>query len=134
MLSKRIVGAWQLVSYTVQSTRDDAPIYPMGADAVGLIVYTHDRYMSAQIMRRERSRASSSSADTQDYLAYGGPYRVEEDVIHHDVAVSLLPHWLHTTQLRRGTLDGDRLTLLADVPAGEVTIRATLVWARAEAP
>ncbi|MCV7125096.1 hypothetical protein AWC15_05600 [Mycobacterium lacus] len=139
MLSDEIAGTWQLVSYTAQSDRGGPVIYPLGADAVGLIMYTLDGYMSAQLMRPNRSAhvhpctaGTNEAATAADYLAYAGPYRVDEatGVVYHDVAVSLLPNWVNTTQLRNVTLDNDRLTLVADVPAGRATIRATLVWAR----
>jgi Lipocalin-like domain len=141
MLSDEIVGTWKLVTYTAQDDQGGPVIYPLGPAAVGLIMYTHDGYMSAQLMRPDRpdydhpGTPSTEQAATAaaGYLAYGGPYTVDETsgVVHHDVAVSLLPNWLNTAQLRNSTLDGDRLTLVADVSADKVTIRATLVWSRA---
>jgi Lipocalin-like domain len=141
MLGDEIVGTWRLVSYTAQDDRGGPVRYPLGPDAVGLIMYTHDGYMSAQLMRRDRPDYDLPGTPTTEqaataaagYLAYGGPYQVDEStgVVHHEVAVSLLPNWLNTAQLRDGALAGDRLTLAADLPADEVTIRATLVWARA---
>jgi hypothetical protein len=138
MLSDELIGTWRLVSYTAQDARSGPVLYPLGEDAAGLIIYTQDGYMSAQLMRTHRdghAGAPPSAPTTADYLAYAGPYTVDEaaGVVRHDVVVSLLADWLNTTQLRTGTVDKDRLTLVADVPAGELTIRATLVWARAAA-
>jgi Lipocalin-like domain len=141
MLSDEIVGTWQLVSYTAQGDQGGPVTYPLGPDAVGLIMYNHDGYMSAQLMRQDRPDYDQPGTPTTEqaataaagYLAYGGPYTVDESrgVVHHEVTVSLLPNWLNTAQLRNSTLDGDRLTLVADVCADKVTIRATLMWARA---
>ncbi len=135
MLSDEIVGAWQLVSYAVEYDCSGSVFHPLGVDAVGLILYTYDGYMSAQLMRSDRNRlgAQPARSASDDYLAYGGPYRVDEQtgVITHDVMVSLLPDWLHTAQLRHGTLNGDRLTLVAEVPIHEATVTATLIWERA---
>ncbi|MHA7652080.1 lipocalin-like domain-containing protein [Mycobacterium sp. ML4] len=136
-MSDQIVGAWQLMSFDAKDDSSGSVFHPLGTDAVGLIVYTHDGYMSAQLMRAGRKSVGAQSARsaTADYLAYGGPYHVDEQtgVITHDVMVSLLPDWLHTTQLRHGTLDGTRLTLVADVPTQGSTLRATLVWGRVRA-
>ena len=55
MLRTEVLGAWELVSYTAQDTHSEGPItYPLGPDALGLIMYTADGYMSAQIMRPDR--------------------------------------------------------------------------------
>jgi Lipocalin-like domain len=143
MLRDEIVGTWCLVRYVAQVGRSGPVFYPLGPDAVGLIVYTADGYMSAQLMRPGRpdydppdttgATAEQAATAARGYLAYGGPYEVDEftAVIHHHVVVSLLPKWLNTAQLRHSTLNGDRLTLAADVSADGVTMRATLVWARA---
>ncbi len=139
----KIRGAWRLVSYVVQDDRDGPVNHPLGPDAQGLIIYTHDGYMSAQLMRGDRPEYDHSdigggtveqaAAAAAGYLAYSGPYVVDEDtaIVHHDVVVSLLPNWLGTVQLRHSTLTGDRLTLVAEAPVGGATIRSTLVWARA---
>lgn len=143
MLRDEIVGAWRLVSYTAQGDGGGPVFYPLGADAVGLIIYTDDGYMSAQLMRPNRSPQGRSdlfdpnqvAMAASDYLAYAGPYRVDDatGAVYHMVAISLLPNWTDTTQLRYATLDGDRLTLIANVPLGDTTIRATLAWERTTA-
>ena len=61
-----------------------------------------------------------------------GAWRLVSYVVHHHVAVSLLPNWLETVQLRHGTLDQNRLTLVAEQRVAASTVRSTLVWVRAE--
>jgi Lipocalin-like domain len=75
-------------------------------------MYTNDGYMSAQLMRPERpaydqpytagATTAQAAAAAAGYLSYSGPYDVDESthVVHHHVAVSLLPNWLETVQLR----------------------------------
>jgi hypothetical protein len=142
-LQESLVGGWELVSYT-ERTRPDGPVtYPHGPDATGLILYTPDGYMSAQIMTRGRPAYHSPVAGggtveqaataAAGYLAYSGPYFVEESSgdIHHHVMVSLLPNWLGTTQIRYSQLDGARLTLSAETPTPDgTTVLSTLVWTR----
>ena len=144
MLRNAIQGTWELVSYTAQHNHGGPITYPLGPDALGLIMYTADGYMSAQLMRRDRpafdrpesdgGTAEQTAAAAAGYLAYSGPFEVEEStgVVHHNVRVSLLPNWLNGTQLRQSKLGGDHLTLSAvtAAPDGIETI-STLVWKRA---
>ena len=139
-----IVGAWELTSYTEREMPDGPLTYPHGPDAVGLIMYTPDGYMSAQIMTRGRpaydraaasgGTAAQAAAAATGYLAYGGPYSIDESTgdIHHQVTVSLLPNWLGHTQIRHSQLRGDQLTLSAEtlLPHG-ATVRSTLLWSKA---
>jgi Lipocalin-like domain len=144
MLHNDVLGTWELVSYTEGDNHGSPVTYPLGSDALGLIMYTGDGYMSAQIMRPDRpaydrpetggGTPEQAEAAAAGYLAYSGPYTVDENtgVLHHHPWVSLLPNWLNLTQLRHSKLDGDHLTLSAvtAAPDGVETI-STLVWKRA---
>ena len=144
MLHNDVLGTWELVSYTEGDNHGSPVTYPLGSDALGLIMYTGDGYMSAQIMRTDRpaydrpetggGTPEQAEAAAAGYLAYSGPFTVDENtgVLHHHPWVSLLPNWLNLTQLRHSKLDGDHLTLSAvtEAPDGAETI-STLVWKRA---
>ena len=144
MLHNDVLGTWELVSYTEGDNHGGPVTYPLGPDALGLIMYTGDGYMSAQIMRPDRpaydrpetdgGTPEQAEAAASGYLAYSGPFTVDENtgVLHHHPWVSLLPNWLNLTQLRHSNLDGDHLTLSAitEAPYGVETI-STLVWKRA---
>jgi hypothetical protein len=144
MLHDDVLGTWELVSYTEGDNHGGPITYPLGPDALGLIMYTSDGYMSAQIMRPDRpafdrpetggGTPEQAEAAAVGYLAYSGPFTVDEytGVLHHQPRVSLLPNWLNHTQIRHSTLDGDHLTLSAitEAPDGSETI-STLLWKRA---
>jgi hypothetical protein len=143
MLREALVGAWELVSYTEQNHPDGPVTYPHGPDALGLIMYTPDGYMSAQIMTRGRpaydrpvpdgGTVGQSAAAAKGYLAYSGTYTVDESTgdIRHEVLVSLLPNWLGHTQLRHSQLNDDQLTLSAEaVLTSGTTVLSTLLWMR----
>jgi hypothetical protein len=143
MLREKILGTWRLVSYVEQDERGGPVTFPLGRDAAGLIMYTTDGYMSAQLMRSGRhdydqpdiggGTIQQAAAAAEGYLAYSGPYDVDEaaSVVHHRVAVSLLPNWLETVQIRHGSLKDNQMTLVSEIPLGGKVIRSTLVWARA---
>jgi hypothetical protein len=123
-LAGRFRGAWTLVSY--EQLKAGAEVaYPMGKDALGRLSYDPDGRMAAQLMRRDRQRFASSSryhgtaeevrAAFESFLAYYGPYRIDEKagtVIHH-VECCSFPNWVGTDQVRRFEFDGARLVLYA---------------------
>jgi hypothetical protein len=67
---------------------DQSVTYPLGKDASGLIIYTPDGYMSAQLMAADRAAYASGhphagttaemSAAAAGYTAYSGPFLVDE--------------------------------------------------------
>ena len=143
-LRDAVLGAWELVSYTIEDSPSGKTTYPLGPHPAGLIMYTEDGYMSAQLMRPDRPAfdAPEPSGGTQaqneaavtGYLAYSGPFHADEatGTLHHEVRVSLLPNWLGTTQLRCSRLEGDILTLSGTNASPDgATSTHTLLWQRA---
>src|SRR5262245_15246118 len=88
-IREQLLGAWELVSYVEQPVDGAAPSYPFGEDAVGLLLYTADGYMSAQLMRANRTSFTSGDwfqgtaeeyrDEASTYIAYSGPFEIEED-------------------------------------------------------
>jgi hypothetical protein len=124
-LAERIVGTWSLVSYVLRRARG-ADVFPLGADPLGFISFTRGKRMSVQMSARERApfavrgllshgTLDELAAAARGYLAYAGPYDVDEErnTLSHFVEVSLYPNWVGTTQLREATIDGARLVLAA---------------------
>ncbi|PJE14384.1 MAG: hypothetical protein CK429_12340 [Mycobacterium sp.] len=145
-LQESLVGAWRLVTYVERDSPEGAPRYPHGEDAQGLIMYTPDGYMSAQIQssgRPDYDRPVASGGTTEQaaaaalgYLAYSGRYFVDEETgdIRHQATLSLVPNYLGQFHLRHSDLDGDRLTLSSELtlPDGR-TVYSALLWERAAA-
>ncbi|MCK8644126.1 lipocalin-like domain-containing protein [Mycobacterium colombiense] len=146
-LREYLVGAWTLESYESSDVDGSNVRYPLGTDARGIIMYTADGYMSAQLMRADRppiaradlqlATGDELAAAARGYLAYAGPYSVLDDgVIAHHVDVSLLPNWIGGTQYRAAQVGDDRLQL---GPAEPVLIKGKLrngrlIWQRAKSP
>jgi hypothetical protein len=136
-----ILGAWLLASYTADAAGEVSQ--PLGPDPQGIIMYTADGYMSAQLMRRDRpayDRAITGGGTTEQmaaaasgYLCYSGPYRLDEaaEVLHHHVQVSLLPNWIGGIQVRNAKLAAGTLTLSAVVTSRKgASSSHVLVWRR----
>lgn len=140
-----LVGAWTLETFESRRLDGTDVRYPLGPDATGIILYTPDGFMSAQIMRPNRPWSTSRDSRelvpdelvsaAEGYLAYSGPYELTEDgaEVHHDVTVSLLPSWLGGVEARAVGIDGDLLELAPPEPVwldGERRL-VRLVWRRA---
>ena len=53
-----LIGSWRLLSFRI--LYDDGGVeYPLGADAEGLIVYTHAGFMTGALMQRGRPKFSA---------------------------------------------------------------------------
>jgi Lipocalin-like domain len=118
-----LLGGWRLESFVSRDIATDVERRPYGDNPSGLILYTADGYMSAQL----------TPDDASEYIAYGGRFHVDEEAatVRHEVLVSSVADLLTRPQLRRARIDGDRLTLSATVTGeGGRTTRGTLVWRR----
>jgi hypothetical protein len=143
-LRDRLVGAWELVSYVERDSPDGPVRYPHGEDAQGLIMYTPDGYMSAQIQSAGRpdydrpvasgGTVAQAAAAALGYLAYSGRFFVDESTgdIRHEAQLSLVPNYLGRFHLRHSDLDGDHLTLSSEMGLADGrTVYSSLLWARA---
>ncbi|BBY37221.1 hypothetical protein MMAN_13550 [Mycobacterium mantenii] len=144
-LREYLIGAWTLESYQSSDVDGSNMRYPLGSDARGIIMYTADGYMSAQIMRADRAPFASGdlqvagndelAAAARGYMAYTGPYSVHDNgTIAHHVDVSLLPNWIGVTQYRAAQVGDDRLQLRPVEPVlikGKLR-KARLTWQRAK--
>lgn len=125
-------------------TSDDGDVhYPLGPNALGLIIYTPDGFMSAQLMQPDRPRYRSDlvhhgepherSAAAAGYLAYSGPYRVDEEqsTVYHRTSVSLYPNWIGDERKRHVHFEGDLMTLSTDpIVSRTSTRKPAIVWRR----
>ena len=140
MVDNPLVGTWRLVSWVNVSARG-AVTRPWGDDAVGVITYTPEGYMSVTVTRPGRPRfatvdllAGSSAekiAAAESYIGYCGTYELREQWVVHRVIQSFFPNWEGTEQERLVELAGNRLTLSTHPIeiAGEMQT-AQLTWER----
>jgi Lipocalin-like domain len=146
-LRDQLIGAWKLVSYVEKPVDGSAPTYPMGENPLGIIMYTPDGYMSAQLMRPGRRPFASGDwfggtdeeyrEEASTYIAYSGPFHVDEEkrTLTHSMFVSLFPNWTGQTQPRVVKLEGELLHLSTESPieSGGKRVMSYLEWRRAGA-
>ena len=142
-----LLGTWHLRRWEIAYSDGRAPTLPFGPDALGLIQYTADGWMSACIARAGRPPLSAESmrklpsaeavAAFESYFQYAGCYtlRVLEGrpQVVHQVTMSLNPNFVGSEQVRDMHFDADgRLTLSASdtVPGSDVARHHRLTWER----
>ena len=143
-LKDRLVGTWKLESYVERPVDGSPEVYPLGTDATGVIIYTSDGYMSAQLMRQGRPLFASGDwfegtseeyCHAASYIAYSGVYRVYEQrqTLTHSMYVSFFPNWGGQTQSRTVELVGDilRLSTASPIRSNGKMVMSYLQWRRA---
>lgn len=144
-LKEQLIGAWKLVSYIEIPVDGSEALYPMGKQPKGIIMYTHDGYMSAQLMHPQRNNFVSGDwfngtdqeykQEASSYIAYTGPFHVDEEkqTLTHTMFTSLFPNWTGQTQPRVVKVEGNLLHLSTASPivSGSKTINAFLIWEKA---
>ena len=142
-----ILGAWSLETYVETNDETGELVLPMGENPTGILLYTSDGFMSAQLGKGARPHFASDdmvvgteaeyAAAGNSYLAYSGPFRLDEAAqrLEHAMSVSLFPNWQGQHQIRLATLKDGKLHLTIEHPMllGGKLMNAELVWTRASA-
>jgi hypothetical protein len=144
-LREQLIGAWKLVSYEEKPVDGSASRFPMTEKPMGIILYTPDGYMSAQLMMPGRKpfasddwfqgTANEYKREASTYFAYSGEFHVDEEArtLTHSMYVSLFPNWIGQTQPRVVKIEGDNLFLGSASPfeSNGRTVNSYLHWKRA---
>jgi hypothetical protein len=135
-LATVLPGTWRLERWELVYEDRRPPEYPLGADAIGFLMYTADGYVSASLARAARPAIDAADPLAKarafdDYFNYAGRYVVGEDHVIHQIAIATNPALDGLNSRRDAALDGDRLTLSgADFSAGSPRSQR-IVWRRA---
>lgn len=145
-LRQQLIGSWNLMSYVETDVDSGEEYAPLSQKPKGIILYTPDGYMSAQIQAPERklfgipdmyrgtTREYFDAGRT--YLAYSGRFFVDETAgkLTHEMSVAFFPNWSGQRQARIIELVENTLLLSTDGPQrfnGSMKT-AKLLWTRAE--
>ena len=140
--SKELVGAWTLVSITVNQG-GQKKIEPFGPAPKGSLIFEPNGRFSITVTRSDLPKFGSSSrvagtpeenaAIVQGIIAYFGTcsVSVEDHLVTVHVEGSTFPNWVGTDQKRLFTIIGDELRYTnLNRSSGEGT--ALVVWKRAK--
>ena len=142
-IAAALVGAWRLVSWTIEYPANGRVTQPFGAAPEGLLMYLSDGHMTAAIQRPGRARLTRAdpnavsdaekAAAFAGYFHYAGTWSVADGHVVHAVELAMNPNLIGTRQVRHVALEGARLELGAEEPLeapGQVR-RHRIVWRRA---
>jgi hypothetical protein len=140
--SKELVGAWTLVSITVNQG-EQKKIEPFGPTPKGSLIFESNGRFSIMVTRSDLPKFGSSrrvsgtpeenAAIVHGTIAYFGTYSVsaEDHLVTVHVEGSTFPNWVGTDQKRLFTIIGDELRYTnSNRSSGEGT--ALVVWKRAK--
>ena len=135
-----LIGSWSLESYTDTAQGAEA-ILPLGINPTGLLIYTPGGFMSAQLMRLDRSSIvagdwnsefrSDGEKKSENFIGYSGEYKFDEvtATVTHMPSVSFVPTMIGHRLRRQVKLHGSRLTLTVVTPkVGGQSVKSTLCW------
>lgn len=137
-----VAGTWKLISYETV-TPAGVRTFPLGEDAIGLLIYQPGGRMSVQFMRRDRPMFKSGDAwrgtleeeraAFEGFFSYAGRYTVgaQRGVVTHHIEISSAPNYVGTDVERTFTMAGKRVTLRTPqrALAGQ-TSSSILIWER----
>lgn len=112
----RIVGSWKVVSYELEFQDGSEGRFPLGRHPNGYLVFGADGRMMAYLesdARKAPRTEEERSAAYRTLMAYTGKYRVQGDKWITKVDGAWNVAWRGTDQERSFTLDGNRLTVIA---------------------
>lgn len=130
-----ILGTWSLVNYTITFMDEEEVVSPYGKNPLGFLIYTPD-VVSVHIMRRDREKKGDLTQEkietAENYGGYVGKYNIKDSVIIHYPNVCGFIDFLHTPQIRKFSLEGDKLVLecLAFDKKRQKEGNSRLVWQR----
>lgn len=78
-LRDQLIGAWELVEFCEYLPSNETnKVHPMGSAAQGIIMYTPDGYMSAQLQASQDQPRAANNTMTS-YVAYTGHFYLDEE-------------------------------------------------------
>lgn len=134
---KGLIGAWLLEDYLIEDNEGNRE-YPLGENAQGIIMYTPDGYMSAQLMTPDRPEFAVNNMHKGQpdeyakaaggYHAYSGRFEFDEEKqeLRHFMDISLFPNYVGDSQVREARVVGDILYV------SNPKFNNQLVWRRAK--
>jgi len=137
------IGTWKLQSFEQRNADDpnSPPVYPMGRDLDGFILYSDDGHMAVTLMKENRpaflsedlrgGTTDEKKSAFETYISYCGKYIIQGNEVIHQIEASLFPNWTGIDQKRLYEFKGDSMTLSTPpFLMGGINQTVRLVWKR----
>lgn len=141
-IGEHLIGVWNLISFT-NIQKDGREVQPFGPTPAGLLIYTRDGFVAAQLMDPGRRSAHHEAWDNwtpeeyqefgRGYIGYCGRYEVDEmrGTVTHLISIAFLPHLTGQRLLRQVELFENRPALAASyIGYGAEPATSNLEWSR----
>lgn len=136
-----LYGTWRLQQRVDRAPDGRELVEPsLGRDPVALLIYDRGGNVSAQLMRRDRSKPTPQPTMTADpnnsaalggYDAYFGTYLVAGNTVTHIIEAALDPKDVGRRLTRNFRIKGDTLVIFFDARGADGTpVVRTLTWKR----
>ncbi|KAF1813351.1 hypothetical protein P152DRAFT_457714 [Eremomyces bilateralis CBS 781.70] len=85
-IRQQLIGAWELIEYVAYLPDDPSnKVHPMGPNATGIIMYTPDGYMSAQLLKPNQAAFDTAQGTANEwaqvgkkFIGYTGQFYLDE--------------------------------------------------------
>ncbi len=116
-LKNELIGSWRLLSYIEIPLSGGDSYFPLGKSPKGLLLYSHDGFMSLQLSASEEIRdmevaeEENNERNLQGYMAFSGKYTVDNHCaqVNCFIDTSSFSLWEGTKQVRKVNFEGDVL-------------------------
>lgn len=137
---QRFIGQWELLEMRAIGSQDT--IYPIGKNVAGLLIYTQNGIMSAQLGSLDRKLFANPDyrfghtdeiiESFNSYISYTGSFYIQKDYIIHNVRQSLFPNWIGQKVKREYEFIEDNILILKApmLNYSGTERRPELVWQR----
>ncbi|WP_124800657.1 lipocalin-like domain-containing protein [Paraburkholderia phosphatilytica] len=137
-----LLGTWQLQSFTTTDIATGEKSQLFGAHPTGYLNYGSDGRMYAIVLDGTRTAPADLVPTDAERIelfkglcSYAGTYSIAGDEVSHRVDASWNQAWTGTIQVRRFTVDGNRLTISTLPARNPVTGNecvSELAWVKVE--
>lgn len=116
----QLIGVWKLVDMYFLDENKTIVHKPMGDNPLGILIYTEDLYMSAQIGSLDRNYFTNNDyrfgtyseifEAFNQYIAYTGKYELytNKQYILHKIQMSMFPNWIGQNVKRFYNFENER--------------------------
>lgn len=123
-MNQSVIGTWLLERFDIEETAKQ--VRPWGKNTTGLLIYTADGHMSVHLNRDMDANTKDEAQRIFDaILSYAGTYKVEGNLIRHQVTQASNPARIGKEMIRYAAFKDGVLELSTPV---ESFGRAFLVW------
>ena len=123
-LPQQLIGTWTLEAFEIESP--DGTVKPWGQNTHGLLIYTNTGHLSVSINRDVVQKSENEFEKLFDsILFYSGTYKIENNVIRHQVTEASNPNRIGKEMIRYAEIKEDIVTLTTPKESFGI---ARLIW------